>query len=162
MLYVLVYSTSSTIYLIYCSTFWSYVHYSTVRNTETFIGVISADDLPSVFDDEQQSTFIERLGAGTDKLLAEFFCWWGTGMKMLPRIILHNTAILPYLTFPIFFSVRFTAVVCFIRWFLIYRCIGTRNKIYTRYHGPGWIMGCSSISISSWKRIFRQTFWTIL
>lgn len=45
--------------------------------------MISADDLPSGFDDEEQSTFIERLGAGTDKLLAEFFCRWGTGMRVL-------------------------------------------------------------------------------
>ncbi|XP_076222657.1 Niemann-Pick type C-1a isoform X4 [Nomia melanderi] len=52
------------------------------------IGVISADDLPSGFDDEQQSTFIERLGAGTDKLLAEFFCWWGTACASQPWFVL--------------------------------------------------------------------------
>ncbi|XP_076291603.1 Niemann-Pick type C-1a isoform X5 [Lasioglossum baleicum] len=52
------------------------------------IGVISADDLPSGFDDEQQSTFIEKLGAGTDKLLAEFFCWWGTACASRPWFVL--------------------------------------------------------------------------
>lgn len=46
------------------------------------IGVISADDLPSTFEDEQ-STFLERLGAGTDKFLQEFFCSWGTGKFFL-------------------------------------------------------------------------------
>ncbi|XP_076291601.1 Niemann-Pick type C-1a isoform X3 [Lasioglossum baleicum] len=50
--------------------------------------VISADDLPSGFDDEQQSTFIEKLGAGTDKLLAEFFCWWGTACASRPWFVL--------------------------------------------------------------------------
>ncbi|KOX79311.1 Niemann-Pick C1 protein [Melipona quadrifasciata] len=50
--------------------------------------VISADDLPSGFDDEEQSTFIERLGAGTDKLLAEFFCWWGTACASRPWFVL--------------------------------------------------------------------------
>ncbi|XP_017762316.1 PREDICTED: Niemann-Pick C1 protein isoform X5 [Eufriesea mexicana] len=52
------------------------------------IGVISADDLPSGFDDEEQSTFIERLGAGTDKLLAKFFCWWGTACASRPWFVL--------------------------------------------------------------------------
>ncbi|PBC32491.1 Niemann-Pick C1 protein [Apis cerana cerana] len=52
------------------------------------IGVISADDLPSGFDDEEQSTFIERLGAGTDKLLAEFFCRWGTACASRPWFVL--------------------------------------------------------------------------
>ncbi|XP_076168069.1 Niemann-Pick type C-1a isoform X2 [Ptiloglossa arizonensis] len=47
-----------------------------------------SNDLPSVFDDEQQSTFIERLGAGTDKLLAEFFCWWGTACASRPWFVL--------------------------------------------------------------------------
>lgn len=47
-------------------------------STFIFTGVISADELPTGFEDIQ-STFIERLGAGTDKLLQEFFCWWGTG-----------------------------------------------------------------------------------
>lgn len=47
-------------------------------STFIFTGVISADELPTGFEDTQ-STFIERLGAGTDKLLQEFFCWWGTG-----------------------------------------------------------------------------------
>ncbi|XP_033357114.1 NPC intracellular cholesterol transporter 1 isoform X6 [Bombus vosnesenskii] len=46
------------------------------------------DDLPSGFDDEEQSTFIERLGAGTDKLLAEFFCWWGTACASRPWFVL--------------------------------------------------------------------------
>ncbi|XP_076291604.1 Niemann-Pick type C-1a isoform X6 [Lasioglossum baleicum] len=46
------------------------------------------DDLPSGFDDEQQSTFIEKLGAGTDKLLAEFFCWWGTACASRPWFVL--------------------------------------------------------------------------
>ncbi|XP_076243132.1 Niemann-Pick type C-1a isoform X2 [Calliopsis andreniformis] len=50
--------------------------------------VISADDLPSGFDEEQHSTFIERLGAGTDKLLAEFFCWWGTACASRPWFVL--------------------------------------------------------------------------
>ncbi|XP_006621496.1 NPC intracellular cholesterol transporter 1 isoform X3 [Apis dorsata] len=50
--------------------------------------VISADDLPSGFDDEEQSTFIERLGAGTDKLLAEFFCRWGTACASRPWFVL--------------------------------------------------------------------------
>ncbi|XP_012153839.1 Niemann-Pick type C-1a isoform X5 [Megachile rotundata] len=52
------------------------------------IGVISADDLPSGFDEEQPSTFIERLGANTDKLLAEFFCWWGTACASRPWFVL--------------------------------------------------------------------------
>ncbi|KOC62540.1 Niemann-Pick C1 protein [Habropoda laboriosa] len=52
--------------------------------------VISADDLPSGFDDEPQSTFIERLGAGTDKLLAEFFCWWGTACAARPWFVLFS------------------------------------------------------------------------
>ncbi|XP_053981855.1 NPC intracellular cholesterol transporter 1 isoform X2 [Hylaeus volcanicus] len=47
-----------------------------------------SNDLPSGFDDEQRSTFIERLGAGTDKLLAEFFCWWGTGCASRPWLVL--------------------------------------------------------------------------
>ncbi|XP_043798888.1 NPC intracellular cholesterol transporter 1 isoform X6 [Apis laboriosa] len=46
------------------------------------------DDLPSGFDDEEQSTFIERLGAGTDKLLAEFFCRWGTACASRPWFVL--------------------------------------------------------------------------
>ncbi|XP_068988762.1 NPC intracellular cholesterol transporter 1 isoform X5 [Bombus flavifrons] len=57
-------------------------------NNRKQIGVISADDLPSGFDDEEQSTFIERLGAGTDKLLAEFFCWWGTACASRPWFVL--------------------------------------------------------------------------
>lgn len=44
------------------------------------LGVISTDELPSGFD-EEQSTFIEKLGAGTDKFLQEFFCKWGTCKK---------------------------------------------------------------------------------
>ncbi|KAG7205223.1 hypothetical protein KM043_018307 [Ampulex compressa] len=51
------------------------------------IGVISTDDLPTDFE-EEQSTFIERLGAGTDKLLQEFFCWWGTACASRPWLIL--------------------------------------------------------------------------
>ncbi|XP_043265268.1 NPC intracellular cholesterol transporter 1 isoform X2 [Colletes gigas] len=47
-----------------------------------------SNDLPSGFDDEQQSTFIERLGAGTDKLLGEFFCWWGTACASRPWFVL--------------------------------------------------------------------------
>nr|XP_034176148.1 NPC intracellular cholesterol transporter 1 isoform X4 [Osmia lignaria] len=50
--------------------------------------VISADELPIGFDEEQQSTFIERLGASTDKLLAEFFCWWGTACASRPWFVL--------------------------------------------------------------------------
>ncbi|XP_012153850.1 Niemann-Pick type C-1a isoform X6 [Megachile rotundata] len=46
------------------------------------------DDLPSGFDEEQPSTFIERLGANTDKLLAEFFCWWGTACASRPWFVL--------------------------------------------------------------------------
>ncbi|XP_067212878.1 NPC intracellular cholesterol transporter 1 isoform X4 [Linepithema humile] len=51
------------------------------------IGVISTDDLPSGFD-EEQSTFIEKLGAGTDKFLQEFFCKWGTFCASRPWLIL--------------------------------------------------------------------------
>ncbi|CAL7940989.1 unnamed protein product [Xylocopa violacea] len=47
-----------------------------------------SNDLPSGFDDEEQSTFIEKLGAGTDKLLAEFFCWWGTACASRPWLVL--------------------------------------------------------------------------
>ncbi|XP_033197932.1 Niemann-Pick type C-1a isoform X3 [Bombus vancouverensis nearcticus] len=47
-----------------------------------------SNDLPSGFDDEEQSTFIEKLGAGTDKLLAEFFCWWGTACASRPWFVL--------------------------------------------------------------------------
>ncbi|XP_066601726.1 NPC intracellular cholesterol transporter 1 isoform X2 [Prorops nasuta] len=49
--------------------------------------VISADDLPNDFE-EDQSTFIERLGANTDKLLQEFFCRWGTACASRPWLIL--------------------------------------------------------------------------
>ncbi|XP_043485324.1 NPC intracellular cholesterol transporter 1 isoform X2 [Leptopilina heterotoma] len=49
--------------------------------------VISADDLPSTFEDEQ-STFLERLGAGTDKFLQEFFCSWGTACASRPWLVL--------------------------------------------------------------------------
>ncbi|EFN66499.1 Niemann-Pick C1 protein [Camponotus floridanus] len=51
------------------------------------IGVISTDELPSGFD-EEQSTFIEKLGAGTDKFLQEFFCKWGTFCASRPWLIL--------------------------------------------------------------------------
>ncbi|XP_011329204.1 NPC intracellular cholesterol transporter 1 isoform X4 [Ooceraea biroi] len=51
------------------------------------IGVISSDDLPTEFDREQ-STFIEKLGAGTDKFLQEFFCKWGTVCASRPWLIL--------------------------------------------------------------------------
>ncbi|EFN76828.1 NPC intracellular cholesterol transporter 1 isoform X4 [Harpegnathos saltator] len=51
------------------------------------IGVISTDDIPSGFD-EERSTFIEKLGAGTDKLLQEFFCKWGTVCASRPWAIL--------------------------------------------------------------------------
>ncbi|KAH0955249.1 hypothetical protein HN011_012453 [Eciton burchellii] len=49
--------------------------------------VISTDDLPAGFDREQ-STFIEKLGAGTDKFLQEFFCKWGTVCASRPWLIL--------------------------------------------------------------------------
>ncbi|XP_032685045.1 NPC intracellular cholesterol transporter 1 isoform X2 [Odontomachus brunneus] len=49
--------------------------------------VISTDDIPSGFD-EEQSTFIEKLGAGTDKLLQKFFCKWGTICASRPWAIL--------------------------------------------------------------------------
>ncbi|XP_014480790.1 PREDICTED: Niemann-Pick C1 protein isoform X2 [Dinoponera quadriceps] len=49
--------------------------------------VISTDDIPSGFD-EERSTFIEKLGAGTDKLLQEFFCKWGTVCASRPWAIL--------------------------------------------------------------------------
>ncbi|XP_011704595.1 PREDICTED: Niemann-Pick C1 protein isoform X2 [Wasmannia auropunctata] len=52
------------------------------------IGVISSDELPSGFDDQEQSTFIEKLGAGTDKFLQEFFCKWGTFCASRPWLIL--------------------------------------------------------------------------
>lgn len=48
--------------------------------------VISTDELPSGF--EEQSTFIEKLGAGTDKFLQEFFCKWGTFCASRPWLIL--------------------------------------------------------------------------
>ncbi|XP_070150213.1 NPC intracellular cholesterol transporter 1 isoform X4 [Polyergus mexicanus] len=51
------------------------------------IGVISTDEIPSGFDQEQ-STFIEKLGAGTDKFLQEFFCKWGTVCASRPWLIL--------------------------------------------------------------------------
>ncbi|XP_029677101.1 NPC intracellular cholesterol transporter 1 isoform X4 [Formica exsecta] len=51
------------------------------------IGVISTDEIPSGFDQEQ-STFIEKLGAGTDKFLQEFFCKWGTFCASRPWLIL--------------------------------------------------------------------------
>ena len=53
-------------------------HKFIILNTNIFLGVISSDELPAGFDQEQ-STFIEKLGAGTDKFLQEFFCKWGTG-----------------------------------------------------------------------------------
>ncbi|XP_011630043.1 NPC intracellular cholesterol transporter 1-like [Pogonomyrmex barbatus] len=49
--------------------------------------VISTDELPTAFDQEQ-STFIEKLGAGTDKFLQEFFCKWGTFCASRPWLIL--------------------------------------------------------------------------
>ncbi|XP_029162853.1 NPC intracellular cholesterol transporter 1 isoform X4 [Nylanderia fulva] len=52
------------------------------------IGVISSDELPSGFDQEEQSTFIEKLGANTDKFLQEFFCKWGTFCASRPWLIL--------------------------------------------------------------------------
>ncbi|XP_074113620.1 Niemann-Pick type C-1a isoform X4 [Cotesia typhae] len=51
------------------------------------IGVVSADDLPGGFEDEQ-STVIERLGANTDKFLQEFFCSWGTVCAKHPWTVL--------------------------------------------------------------------------
>ncbi|XP_077267700.1 Niemann-Pick type C-1a isoform X4 [Temnothorax americanus] len=51
------------------------------------IGVISSDELPAEFD-EEQSTFIEKLGANTDKFLQEFFCKWGTVCASRPWLIL--------------------------------------------------------------------------
>ncbi|XP_017879993.1 NPC intracellular cholesterol transporter 1 isoform X4 [Ceratina calcarata] len=50
--------------------------------------VISADDLPGGLDEEEQSTFIEKLGANTDKLLVEFFRWWGTACASRPWFVL--------------------------------------------------------------------------
>ncbi|XP_020285882.1 Niemann-Pick C1 protein isoform X2 [Pseudomyrmex gracilis] len=49
--------------------------------------IISNEDLPTDFDQEQ-STFIEKLGAGTDKVLQEFFCKWGTFCASRPWLIL--------------------------------------------------------------------------
>ncbi|XP_077267698.1 Niemann-Pick type C-1a isoform X2 [Temnothorax americanus] len=49
--------------------------------------VISSDELPAEFD-EEQSTFIEKLGANTDKFLQEFFCKWGTVCASRPWLIL--------------------------------------------------------------------------
>lgn len=57
-----------------------------------FLGVISTDELPSGFD-EERSTFIEKLGAGTDKFLQEFFCKWGTGKRKYYFYILHFTVV---------------------------------------------------------------------
>ncbi|XP_044592078.1 NPC intracellular cholesterol transporter 1 isoform X2 [Cotesia glomerata] len=49
--------------------------------------VVSADDLPGGFE-EEQSTVIERLGANTDKFLQEFFCSWGTVCAKHPWTVL--------------------------------------------------------------------------
>ncbi|XP_012258607.2 NPC intracellular cholesterol transporter 1 isoform X2 [Athalia rosae] len=49
--------------------------------------VVSAEDLPNGLEDEW-SSFIERLGAGTDKVLQEFFCWWGTACASRPWSVL--------------------------------------------------------------------------
>ncbi|XP_043267009.1 NPC intracellular cholesterol transporter 1 isoform X2 [Venturia canescens] len=49
--------------------------------------VISADDLPNGLHDDE-STFIERLGANTDKVLQQFFCWWGTACAQRPWLVL--------------------------------------------------------------------------
>ncbi|XP_033220867.1 NPC intracellular cholesterol transporter 1 [Belonocnema kinseyi] len=49
--------------------------------------VISADDLPST-SEVDNSTFLERLGAGTDKFLQEFFCSWGTACASRPWFVL--------------------------------------------------------------------------
>ncbi|CAD6208835.1 GSCOCG00010663001-RA-CDS [Cotesia congregata] len=51
------------------------------------LNVVSADDLPGGFEDEQ-STVIERLGANTDKFLQEFFCFWGTVCAKHPWTVL--------------------------------------------------------------------------
>ncbi|XP_046748991.1 NPC intracellular cholesterol transporter 1 isoform X2 [Diprion similis] len=49
--------------------------------------VISTDDLANIFKDDQ-SSFIERLGAGTDKFLQDFFCYWGTVCASNPWTVL--------------------------------------------------------------------------
>ncbi|XP_012286776.1 Niemann-Pick C1 protein isoform X2 [Orussus abietinus] len=49
--------------------------------------VVSADDLPDGIE-EDRSTFIERLGANTDKVLEEFFRAWGTACASRPWLIL--------------------------------------------------------------------------
>ncbi|XP_058807080.1 NPC intracellular cholesterol transporter 1 isoform X2 [Phymastichus coffea] len=55
--------------------------------------VISADDLPSILRDET-STFLERLGANTDKFLQKFFCRWGTVCATYPLAVLFGGFIL--------------------------------------------------------------------
>ncbi|XP_031783378.1 NPC intracellular cholesterol transporter 1 isoform X3 [Nasonia vitripennis] len=50
--------------------------------------VISADDLPSSLQEEESSTFLERLGANTDKFLQKFFCRWGTLCASHPSAVL--------------------------------------------------------------------------
>ncbi|XP_017879991.1 NPC intracellular cholesterol transporter 1 isoform X2 [Ceratina calcarata] len=47
-----------------------------------------SNDLPGGLDEEEQSTFIEKLGANTDKLLVEFFRWWGTACASRPWFVL--------------------------------------------------------------------------
>ncbi|XP_046427089.1 NPC intracellular cholesterol transporter 1 isoform X2 [Neodiprion virginianus] len=49
--------------------------------------VVSTDDLANIFKDGQ-SSFIERLGAGTDKFLQDFFRYWGTVCASNPWTVL--------------------------------------------------------------------------
>jgi hypothetical protein len=43
-------------------------------------GVMSADeDAPAKHVDRGSPSFLEKLGAGTDDMLEDFFHWWGTG-----------------------------------------------------------------------------------
>ncbi|KAL7293860.1 hypothetical protein TKK_0012914 [Trichogramma kaykai] len=50
--------------------------------------VISADDLPTSLREEESSTFIERLGANTDKYLQKIFCRWGVVCASNPWMVL--------------------------------------------------------------------------
>lgn len=56
-------------------------------NNRKQTGDISAEDLPKTFEDEK-SSFIERLGARTDRILQDFFCALGTDCASHPWFVL--------------------------------------------------------------------------
>ncbi|XP_014211184.1 Niemann-Pick C1 protein isoform X2 [Copidosoma floridanum] len=55
------------------------------------IGVVSGEEVPrNLQQEDEHATFIERLGANTDKFLQNFFCRWGTVCASQPRAVLFG------------------------------------------------------------------------